>query len=97
MAVLKTGAAYLPMDPAHPASRMQFMIGDAAPIAAVTTADLKSRFDGCDLTVIDINDPNIASQPVTSLPAPAADDIAYIIYTSGTTGRRKALRSLTAM
>ena len=91
MAVLKTGAAYLPMDPAHPASRMQFMIGDAEPIAAVTTADLKSRFDGCDLTVIDINDPNIASQPVTSLPAPAADDIAYIIYTSGTTGTPKGV------
>ena len=91
MAVLKTGAAYLPMDPAHPASRMQFMIGDAEPIAAVTTADLKSRFDGCDLTVIDINDPNIASQPVTSLPAPAADDIAYIIYTSGTTGAPKGV------
>ena len=91
MAVLKTGAAYLPMDPAHPSSRMQFMIGDSAPIAAVTTAELQERFDGCDLTVIDINDPGIASQSVSSLPAPSADDIAYIIYTSGTTGTPKGV------
>ena len=40
-AVLKTGAAYLPIDPALPTSRIGFMLGDAAPIAAVTTADLR--------------------------------------------------------
>ena len=38
LAVLKTGAAYLPIDPAVPAARLQFMIADAAPIAAITTA-----------------------------------------------------------
>src|SRR6476661_2121 len=37
LAVLKTGAAYLPIDPAVPAARLQFMIADAAPIAAITT------------------------------------------------------------
>ena len=91
MAVLKTGAAYLPMDPAHPASRMQFMIGDSKPIAAITTTDLRSRFDGCDLTVVDINDPAVGAQPSAALLAPAADDIAYIIYTSGTTGAPKGV------
>ncbi|WP_077081394.1 non-ribosomal peptide synthetase [Mycobacterium numidiamassiliense] len=91
MAVLKTGAAYLPLDPAHPSSRMQFMIGDSAPIAAVTTADLRSRFEGCDLAVVDVNDPAIAAQPGSALLAPAADEIAYIIYTSGTTGTPKGV------
>jgi glycopeptidolipid biosynthesis protein len=91
MAVLKTGAAYLPMDPAHPSSRMQFMVGDSAPIATVTTADLRSRFDGCDLAIIDVNDPAIAAQPGSALLAPAADEIAYIIYTSGTTGTPKGV------
>ena len=57
MAVLKTGAAYLPIDPALPAARMEFMLADAAPIAAVTTAELAGRLDGRDLLVIDVDDP----------------------------------------
>ncbi len=91
LAVLKTGAAYLPMDPAHPPARIAFMIADAAPIAAITTAGLRSRLDGFDLPVIDINDPAVDTQPSTALPAPAADDIAYLIYTSGTTGVPKGV------
>ena len=91
LAVLKTGAAYLPIDPALPAARIGFMVADAAPIAVITTAGLADRLDGCDLLVIDINDPRIDSQPSTALPAPAPDDIAYIIYTSGTTGVPKGV------
>ena len=67
LAVLKTGAAYLPIDPALPAARIGFMVADAAPIAAITTAGLRSRLDGCDLLVIDVDDPAIDSQPSTAL------------------------------
>ena len=91
LAVLKTGAAYLPIDPALPAARIGFMVADAAPIAAVTTAGLADRLDGCDLTVIDVEDPRIDTQPGTALPAPAPDDLAHIIYTSGTTGVPKGV------
>ena len=91
LAVLKTGAAYLPIDPALPAARIGFMVDDAAPIAAVTTAGLAERLDGCDLTVIDVEDPRIDTQPGTALPAPAPDDLAHIIYTSGTTGVPKGV------
>ena len=61
-AVLKTGAAYLPIDPAVPAARIGFMLGDAAPIAAITTTGLADRLDGHDLLVVDVNDP--ASTPI---------------------------------
>ena len=91
LAVLKTGAAYLPIDAAVPAARMEFMIADAAPIAAITTAGLRSRLDGCDLLVIDVNDPAVDAQPGGALPAPAPDDVAYLIYTSGTTGVPKGV------
>jgi len=91
LAVLKTGAAYLAIDPALPDERIRFMVSDAAPVAAVTTTRLRSRLAGCDLAVIDIADPRIATQACTALPAPAADDIAYLIYTSGTTGVPKGV------
>ncbi|KRE34710.1 hypothetical protein ASG82_00380 [Mycobacterium sp. Soil538] len=101
LSVLKSGAAYLAIDPAMPDARIAFMLADAAPIAVITTADLRARLDGCDLPVIDIADPRIDTQPTTALTAPAPDDIAYIIYTSGTTGDPKGVavthRNVTAL
>ena len=101
LAVLKTGAAYLPIDPAVPRARLEFMVGDAAPIAAITTADLAERFTGLDLRVIDVADPAIDHQPDTALEPPAPDDIAHVIYTSGTTGAPKGVavthRNITAL
>ncbi|MCV7413677.1 non-ribosomal peptide synthetase [Mycobacterium florentinum] len=89
MAVLKAGAAYLPIDPALPDARVEFMLGDATPVAAVTTAALRSRFDGADLVVVDFDDPG--ADPGTELSAPAPTDLAYMIYTSGTTGVPKGV------
>ncbi|HEV7361246.1 MAG TPA: amino acid adenylation domain-containing protein, partial [Mycobacterium sp.] len=91
LAVLKSGAAYLPIDPAQPDARIEFMLIDAAPVAALTTATLRSRLDGYELPVVDINDPAVDTQPVTAPPAPGPDDIAYLIYTSGTTGVPKGV------
>ncbi len=91
LAVLKTGAAYVPIDPAVPAARREFVLTDSAPMAAITTAEVADRLDGLDLLTIDINDPAIARQPGTAPPAPAPDDIAYLIYTSGTTGVPKGV------
>ena len=91
LAVLKSGAAYVPIDPALPAARIGFMVADAAPIAALTTAGLRPRLDGCDLLVIDVEDPRIDTYPATGLSTPAPDDIAYLMYTSGTTGVPKAV------
>ena len=91
LAVLKTGAAYLPIDPAHPWARIKFMTEDSAPIAAITTTGLAERLHGCDVRVIDVSDPAIDTQPSTAQQAPAPDDIAHIIYTSGTTGTPKGV------
>ena len=91
LAVLKTGAAYVPIDPGLPSARIGFMLADAAPIAVITTAGLADRLDGCGRVVIDVDDPRIQVQPSTALPGPVPEDLAYIIYTSGTTGVPKGV------
>jgi amino acid adenylation domain-containing protein len=101
LAVVKSGAAYVPIDPAVPATRMKFVLTDAAPVAAITTTELADRLDGHgldghgldghSLLVVDIADPAIDGQPSTAVPVPSADEVAYIIYTSGTTGTPKGV------
>ncbi|MGA5541914.1 amino acid adenylation domain-containing protein [Mycobacterium sp. NPDC051198] len=91
LGVLKSGAAYLPIDPVVPDARVQFMVSDAAPVAVLTTAELAGRLDGCGVSVVDIEDSRIDSQSSAALPVPAPDDIAHIIYTSGTTGVPKGV------
>ncbi|WP_131823467.1 AMP-binding protein, partial [Mycobacterium syngnathidarum] len=91
LGALKSGAAYVPVDPMHPDTRIQFMLGDAAPIVAVTTAALRTRLEGIDLTVVDVADAAIDAQPSTALRGPVSDDVAYLIYTSGTTGVPKGV------
>jgi amino acid adenylation domain-containing protein/thioester reductase-like protein/non-ribosomal peptide synthase protein (TIGR01720 family) len=91
LAVLKTGAAYLPIDPALPDTRIEFMLTDATPVVAVTTTGLRPRLAQSALTVIDTHDPDIDTQPNTTPTAPAPDDLAHIIYTSGTTGVPKGV------
>ncbi|AGC62824.1 non-ribosomal peptide synthetase [Mycobacterium liflandii 128FXT] len=54
LAVLKTGAGYLPIDPMHPDTRIAFMLNDSTPIAAITTGALHPRLNDYDLPVIDI-------------------------------------------
>ncbi len=91
-AVLKTGAAYVPIDPAVPDSRLEFVLTDSAPVAAVTTNDLADRLHGRGLTVIAIDDAAVAGRPESAPPVgPKPDDIAYLIYTSGTTGVPKGV------
>nr|WP_276327173.1 amino acid adenylation domain-containing protein [Mycobacterium europaeum] len=91
LAVLKAGAAYLPIDPALPPTRIEFMLTDAIPVAAVTTAGVWSRLDGSDIAVIEFDDPELATQSRCAPTLPDPEDIAYVIYTSGTTGVPKGV------
>ncbi|CRZ14439.1 non-ribosomal peptide synthetase PstA [Mycolicibacterium neworleansense] len=92
LGVLKTGAAYVPIDPSVPDARLDFVLADSGSAVVVTTADLVDRLGGCGLTVIDVDDRAVYSQPATALVVgPSPDDVAYVIYTSGTTGVPKGV------
>ncbi|KAA1241442.1 AMP-binding protein, partial [Mycobacterium simiae] len=103
LAVLKSGAAYLAIDPALPDARIGFMVADAAPVLALTTVGLRSRLAAYDLAVVDVADAHHpgggAARLVVAPPLP--EDIAYLIYTSGTTGTPKGVaishRNITAL
>ncbi|GAA0409537.1 hypothetical protein Acor_36390 [Acrocarpospora corrugata] len=80
LAVLKSGAAYVPLDPAQPATRLAHMIEDAGIRIAITTTPLPV-------------DHQVSPAATGSAPPVQAspDDLAYVIYTSGTTGRPKGV------
>ena len=64
LAVLKTGAAYLPIDPAHPDDRIGSCSSDAAPLAAVTTDELRyARLDGSGPSSTSTTRPSPVSRP----------------------------------
>ena len=100
LAVMKTGAAYLPVDPAYPAERISFLLDDSRPVLAVT--DQRSADAVADLLpVLVADDPDTAAE----LAAQDASELedgdrinplrpghpAYVIYTSGSTGTPKGV------
>ncbi|MFI1762847.1 amino acid adenylation domain-containing protein [Streptomyces sp. NPDC020800] len=96
LAVVKAGAAYLPVDPDYPAERIRFMLSDARPALLLTTTSTAAALPGelpVPLLVLDTDDTadRLAAEPGTPPggPAPAGDHPAYVIYTSGSTGRPK--------
>lgn len=91
LAILKTGAAYVPVDPQHPTDRINYILADAACSVVLTSARHAGRFDAAlgELLVETIW-PTLPNYPATTpTPAPTGQSIAYILYTSGTTGRPK--------
>ncbi|GAB1510093.1 hypothetical protein JCM33774_21350 [Actinophytocola sp. KF-1] len=99
LAALKSGAAYLPVDPGYPAERIALMLADAAPIRVLTTAASAAAFPGAPLVVLD--DPATAALIAAESAAPVTDadrtspllvsHPAYVIFTSGSTGRPKGV------
>ncbi|MFJ9845045.1 amino acid adenylation domain-containing protein [Kitasatospora sp. NPDC101155] len=104
LAVLKTGAAYLPVDPEYPQDRIEFMLADAKPAlivtsSAVTVAQAGTSGDQVRRLLLDVPGTrqtleSLSGSDLTDADRNAAllaDHPAYLIYTSGSTGRPKGV------
>ncbi|MGW2047289.1 amino acid adenylation domain-containing protein [Streptomyces sp. NPDC001858] len=89
LAVLKTGAAYVPLDVHHPGERLRCTTEDAGLPLVVTTLPEFPAPDGS--SVVRPAELDASAAAAGPLPETTADDPAYVIYTSGTTGRPKGV------
>ncbi len=97
LAVLMSGAAYLPLDPELPLTRVEFQIEDSGARVVLTRSDLAERLAGAggsiattEVIAVDTLLPTLpASGPLRATATP--EDTAYVIYTSGSTGRPKGV------
>ncbi|AHH95958.1 non-ribosomal peptide synthetase [Kutzneria albida] len=94
LAVLKAGAAYLPIDPGYPAGRIEFMLADARPLVVLSTVDAVDTLPSGAVPVFALDDANgLAGYPeddpadVRAVPG----NPAYVMYTSGSTGTPKGV------
>ncbi|MFJ8747559.1 non-ribosomal peptide synthase/polyketide synthase, partial [Embleya sp. NPDC127516] len=102
LGVWRAGAAYLPIDPSHPADRIAFLLADGRAVILVGTEDLLEDLPAGRLPTVAIDDPDGVddSDPVgtdpegahaTPIARPHPDELAYVIHTSGSTGRPKGV------
>ncbi len=94
LAVLKTGAAYVPLDPSYPAERLEQMASDGDLGAILSQAAQCDHFSPPETEVICLDEiaAEVAAQPATPPPSRVGGaDLAYLIYTSGSTGTPKGV------
>ena len=94
LAILKAGAAYLPLDPQFPKQRLAFMLADSGAGVLVTEGSLEQIFDSVTLPIVRLDDDQMPIESV-GLTQPAThaspEDLAYVLYTSGSTGKPKGV------
>lgn len=88
LAVLRAGAAYLPLDPKLPESRIRFMLEDSGSKMVITQEEYRHLVLLENVLDIDNYPSNVTTD---SLAGPHPDDLAYVIYTSGSTGKPKGV------
>ncbi|HEX7242003.1 MAG TPA: amino acid adenylation domain-containing protein, partial [Longimicrobiaceae bacterium] len=92
LAVLRAGAAYLPLDPGYPRERLAFMLRDSGAALALTREALRAGLPG-DVEALCVD--TLGEEPDGEEPAPrvalAPESLAYVIYTSGSTGTPKGV------
>ncbi|MFJ9338728.1 amino acid adenylation domain-containing protein [Streptomyces sp. NPDC101733] len=89
LAVLKSGAAYVPLDPEHPEPRVRSLLAESGIALVVADGAWARRLEGSEITVV--RPGATATGPTGPAPGPAPADPAYMIFTSGSTGKPKGV------
>ncbi len=88
VAVLKAGAAYVPIDLDYPAARVEFMLADAKPALLLAVKGTADELSGAGIPLIAVDEAPLTHGPTAVAPH-SAEHPAYMIYTSGSTGQPK--------
>ena len=93
LAILKAGAAYVPIDPAHPRERLAYLLDDSAPAVLLTQAALVDRLPPVVVPLIELDRCDWGHAPKSNpqVAGLASHNLAYVIYTSGSTGQPKGV------
>ncbi|MER8186096.1 amino acid adenylation domain-containing protein [Kitasatospora sp. NPDC094015] len=91
LAVLRTGAAYLPLDPAYPAERLAFLLADSGAALLLTDREPAAELAAAAPAVLDLRRPAEPLRDAGPAARPGPADTAYVLYTSGSTGRPKGV------
>ena len=97
LAILKSGSAYLPLDPIYPSERLEFMLQDSGALILLTEEKLLGSISRCKAqpVCIDADWPAVCRESTDNpVVAFGPDNLAYVIYTSGSTGRPKGVQVL---
>jgi amino acid adenylation domain-containing protein len=91
LAILKAGAAYVPLDPEYPADRLAYMVADSGISLLLTQSHLRPQVPGRErLALLALDTLDLSAAPAHDPQVPLhGENLAYVIYTSGSTGRPK--------
>jgi non-ribosomal peptide synthetase component F len=95
LGTLKSGAAYVPLDPHYPIDRLSWMLEDSGLDILITSKSLDSKFPGYSgiRVCLDSDATALCREPTQNIPSVAdSAALAYVIYTSGSTGRPKGVQ-----
>ncbi|SFI38015.1 amino acid adenylation domain-containing protein [Pseudomonas syringae] len=92
LGILKSGAGYVPLDPAYPFERLAYALGDSTPVALLSQRSVQQALPDSGVPLIYLDDTDLLDESVSNpMVSVQPSDLAYVIYTSGSTGLPKGV------